>query len=141
AEPAGGTHRAAHEHVAAHGPMGDLYALPLTDKIDSVLADDITAAHRLHADLLFAALAAHPFTMEVGDLVVIAAKSFGDDLAHAHRRAARRVLLLVVMEFDNLDIKVVAEGGGNILEELEAEIDADAHIRSENDRDGARILL
>ena len=115
--------------------MGDLDPLPLADEVDGVLADDVAAADGLHADLFFGPLAADPLAVVVGHLVVVAAERLGHHFAHAHRGAGGGVLLLVVVQLDDLHVEVVTQGLGHVLEDLEADVDADAHVRGEHRRD------
>ena len=114
--------------------MGQFNAFSHADEVDSVLADDIATAHGLHADLFLAALTAHAFTMIVGDFVVITIESIGNDFAHTYGCSRGRVFLLVVVQFNDLDIEAFAEGLGHILEQLEADVDTNTHVRCKNHR-------
>src|SRR5215471_17315758 len=51
AEPEGGADGAVRERVARAGAVGDLQALAVPQEEHGVIADDITAAHRLKADV------------------------------------------------------------------------------------------
>src|SRR5512133_1358763 len=86
-DPLGGTDRTTGKHVARHGAVRDLDPLALADEVDGMLADDVAAANRLHADLFLGALAADALAVVVGDLVVVAPQRFGHHFTHAHGRA------------------------------------------------------
>ncbi len=52
----------------------------------------------------------------------------GDDLGQLHGRSARSIFLETMMGLDDLDIEVVAEQSGDISNNLEQDVDADAHV-------------
>ena len=68
-----------------------------------------------------------------------------DDLAHLQRGAARGVDLVAVVRLDDLDIEADVEGARSLREQLHDDVDADAHVRREDDgqvlRDGADLVL
>ena len=52
-----------------------------------------------------------------------------------------RVDLVVVVDFDDLHVHVVAERFGGVLDELEGDVYANAHVRRDQERHGGGGLL
>jgi hypothetical protein len=112
--------------------MGDLDPLAGAGEEDGVVADDVAAAQRREADAARAALAV---AVVDGAAVERLALRGSDDLAHAQRRAARRVDLHAVMRLDDLDVEALGERARRDVDQLHDHVDADAHVRRHDDRD------
>ena len=70
-------------------------------------------------------------------LVVDRLRKNGGDLVGDHQsRAARRVELLVVMRFDDLDVETGVEDLGRFFRQFGDQVDADRHVGGEEDRNG-----
>ena len=72
--------------------MRQFHAFALRGEDDSVIADDITAADRMHADFDIGTLANEAFTAMASILRVIEFAHVGQNLDETLRGAARRVL-------------------------------------------------
>ena len=111
--------------------MGERDDLVVAGKNDFVLADDRATAYGVQADLAFFALFA--LRMAVVDVLGFAVAHRGDGVGQHERRAARRVDFLVVVLFDDLDVKLVAEHLRGLFGKLDQKIDAERHVaRIEN---------
>ncbi|KAF1858399.1 hypothetical protein Lal_00014910 [Lupinus albus] len=108
-----GAQRALGVADAAAGFVADLDALADAGKQDGVVAHDVAAAHGGKADRRRVALARHAFAAVDGAFLQVAAEGVGDHFAHLQRRARRGVDLVAVLHRD---------------------VDADAHVRGEQDR-------
>ena len=118
--------------------MGDFDALAGTREQHGVVAHDIAAAHGGEADGGRIALAGHAFTAIDGALLEIAAQRIGDDLAHFQRGTRRRIDLVAVMGFDDLDVIAQRQRARGLVEQLEHHIHANAHIRRHDDGNALR---
>ncbi len=120
------------------GAMRELDAFAVAGEDDRVIADDIAAAQSRETDRARLALAGNT----VADIHAVAGEVASERgrcrLAEHQRRARRRVDLVPVMHFDDLDIVVVAEALRGNLDQLGEHRDADAHVRREYDGDLAR---
>src|SRR6056297_527093 len=131
-QPDTGAGRATGEHITAHGAVADFDALSHADKIDRVLTDDITAAHRLHADFSVGAFTAHSFAVVVSDLVVIAPEGLSHHFPHAYCCAGWGILFFAVVQFDDFHVKIITKNLGSFFKQFEAGIDADTHVRRQH---------
>ena len=121
--------------------MGQLDPFSLTPEHHRMLADDVAGADGLEADgpaVARAGAAYPPVDRALGE---VAAQRAGDDLAHAHRGPRRRIDLVTMVRLDDLDVHAVAERPRRDVEELEAEVDPDAHVRGVHDGDVAGRIL
>src|SRR3546814_4784138 len=89
--------------------VADLDAFAVAKKHHGVISDDIAAADRLEADRLAIACTGVAVALVNRAFGEIAADAACHRLAHHQRRAARRIDLVAVMRFDDLDVEVVAE--------------------------------
>src|SRR5512143_242846 len=97
------------ELLAGGRAVGELEPLPLAAEEDGVLADDVAAPERLHADLPGRPLAEDPVARVRERLLRVAAERLGGDLPEPDGGAGRRVALLLVVDLDDLDVVTVAE--------------------------------
>src|SRR5204863_7430194 len=70
--------------------------------------------------------------------VEVALERAGDRRGHRQRGAARRVLFESVVRLDDLDVVVVAENAGDLAEQADEQIDAQAHVRRDENAPGPR---
>ena len=117
--------------------MGDLDALAGAREQHRVLADDVAAADGGEADGAPVALARVPLAAVDGALAEVAAEGLGDDLAQPQGSARGGVDLVAVVRLDDLDVAVVAQHARGDLHQLEAQVDAGAHVGGEDHGDVA----
>jgi hypothetical protein len=79
-----------------------------------------------------------PSTPVDGACLEVTAERLRHHLAHAQRRSGGRVDLVPVVGLDDLDVVAFAENPRRHVEQLENDVDADAHVRREDDRDVLR---
>jgi hypothetical protein len=113
----------------------DLDALASTGEKHRVVADDVAAADGREADRRRIALAGHAFARIDGAVLEIAAERFGDHLTHLERRARRRVDLVAMVCFDDLDVVAGGQRLRGHLQQLEGHVDAHAHVGRHHDGD------
>src|SRR3954462_8058611 len=109
--------------------MRQLQPLPRPGKCHRVIADDITAANGMNADLVSGPFAHQTFTAVPDVLRVIKPASFTQDLRQLFRRPARSVFLQAMMHLANLEIEVFAERLGSLARQPKERIYAHAEIR------------
>ena len=97
-----------------------------------MVADDVATAQRREADRSVPALAV---AVVRGDVLERLFLRCGDDLAHLQRGAARRIDLHAVVRLDDLDVESFGERAAGDVEQLQHDVDADAHVGREDDRD------
>ena len=110
--------------------MGEFDALAIGGEEHGVVADDIAAAERVHAD--FARLArADVAEAAVGDVVLIGGAGFlVEDFQEAARGAGRRVDLVFVVHLGDLDVEaVLGEDARGVAGEPEQRVHADRVVR------------
>src|SRR5690606_15399958 len=95
---------------------------------------DVPAPDGGETDAGGVALAGDAVALEHPDLVEPATERLGDDLPHAQGGAGGRVDLVPMVRLDDLDVVAGREDAGGQLEQLEGGVDADAHVRGEDDR-------
>ena len=135
-EEAGGADGAADEGVAGVCAVGDFDAFAEGGEADGVVADDVAAADGVHSDFTWRAFSDCALTSvdEVG--VDVAAGGGADFFGQAEGGAAGGVFFEAVMGFDDFDVIVLAEGFCDFADEVEEDVDADAHVGSEEYGDG-----
>ena len=117
-----------------------------TGEENLMLADDRTAAHSMDANLVFIPLGA--FGMAVEFIVRLLLELPGNRVRQHQRGAAGRINLLIMMLFDDLNIKGISQYPGRFLSKLSQQADSDRHIGGEENRhffgrfmDGSNLLL
>ena len=114
--------------------MSHLETLTGCGKHDRVVADDIAAADRMHSDLRFRASPDHSLPAMNHVLLIGESASLADPLGNRHGGSAGRILLLIVMSFNDLHI-VIAQDSGDLLRKIEKQIHSDTEIRGEDNSD------
>src|SRR5688572_6614374 len=108
-DPGGGAQRARGEDVARRRAVPDLDPLGRPEEVRGVLADDIAAAHRGHADLAARAGADIAVACVALDPVVVGSVTGGDLARDRQRGARRRIALRPVVRLDDLGVPLRAE--------------------------------
>mmetsp|Transcript_6334 Transcript_6334/g.25725 ORF Transcript_6334/g.25725 Transcript_6334/m.25725 type:complete len:413 (-) Transcript_6334:1763-3001(-) len=119
--------------AAAAGLVADLDALAGAGEQHGVVANDVAAAHGGEADGGRVARAGDALAAVDGAGLQVTAQRIGDDLAHLQRGAAGRVDFVAVMGLDDLDVEAFVHRPCREVEQLEHDVDADAHIGREDD--------
>src|SRR5262249_56468195 len=130
AEPKPGPHGAPCEALAALCPMGKSEPLAMAEKVDRVVAHDVTTAQRHHADLVVAPLTDRALTPRNLRALEPAPDRLRDGAAERERRAARGVYLHAMVDLGDLGIEAGAEQPGRIADELQEHVHAAAHLCS-----------
>src|SRR5213079_1961698 len=91
---------------AAGRLVRNLQTLTLGGEQHGVITYDVTATHSGEADRFALTDTRVTLTTIDGDLAQIAAQRIGNDLTHTHRRARRRVNLVAMMSFNDLDVGI-----------------------------------
>ncbi len=120
---------------AAARAVRDLDPLAGPGEHHRVVTDDVAAANRRKPDRARTALPGVTFARIYGEFVERAAERRGDDFTHFQCGARRRVDLVPMVGFDDLDVVVVAEHARGQLDQLEGRVDADAHVGCKDNRD------
>ncbi len=113
---------------AAARLVGDFDALARAREQHGMVAHDVAAAHGGEADGGRVAFAGDAFAAIDGALLEVAPERTRDDLAHFQRGARRRVHLVAMMGFDDLDVITLRQRARRLLQQLEHHVHADAHI-------------
>ena len=113
--------------------MGQLQALALAGENDAVLAHHIAPAQSGEPDGAGLARAGNTVAPPVCDLVEIRAAARGRGPAEQQRRSRRRIHLMAMMHFHDLDIPGGIECAGDLAHQLGQKIDPEAHIGGEDD--------
>ncbi len=115
--------------------MGDLDALAIGGEQHGMVAHDVPGTHSREADGLARPRPGLAFATIDGNLLQIAPERLGHHLPHAQSGAGRRINLVPVMRLDDLDIHIVTQHARRGIQQLEAQIDANAEVGGEDDRD------
>src|SRR5262249_19118768 len=129
--------RALGELVAAGGSVAELDALARREEEHGVLANDVAAAQRLHADLPGGPLADRTGPGEAHRPGVLPAR-LGHDLGEAEGGPARSVLLQAVVELEHLGVPAGTEDAAEERGGLEHDVYADRHVGRHDDGDTGR---
>jgi hypothetical protein len=113
----------------------DLDALAGAGEQHRVVAHDVAPADGREADGRRVALAGDAFARVDRALLQVSAQRIGDHLAHLERGARGRIDLVAVVRFDDLDVVAGRKRLGRHFEQLEGDVDADAHVGRHHDRD------
>src|SRR5713226_1435842 len=103
-----------------------------------MLADHCSSAQRSKADIAGAARAGHAVTAAHRMLRKIDAAALGSGAAKHQRSARRRIDLLIMMHFDDLDVVIVVERLSHALYQRRKQIDAETHIAGFDDSRAVR---
>ena len=103
-----------------------------------MLADDVAAADGVKADLFRRALAGFAMATVARDVADLALERLRHDFAQLERRAGRRVDLVAVVRFDDLDVVALAEDLRRGFGELVGGVHAHREIRRHHDRHALR---
>ncbi len=79
-----------------------------------------------------------PLAAVDGAFLQVTTERIGHHLAHAQRGTGRRIHLVAVMRLDDLDIHRITEYPGRHVEQLQAQVDADTHVRGQHHGDVVR---
>lgn len=120
--------------------MRQLDALHRAGEDHAVLAGDGAAAQRRKADVAALARAGHAVAAAIRMRGENDAAPFRRRFAEQQRGARRRIDLLAMMHFDNLDVEILIERLGDALYHRR-QVDAEAHIARLHDRRNARWTL
>ncbi len=119
--------------------------LALAGEIDGVLADDRPTAQRREADGAALARARLPVAAAHGVVLEADTPALGGGFAQQQRGAGRRVDLVAVVHFQDLDVEVGVERLGGLAHESGEQVDAEAHVAGADDdgmaRGGAQALV
>src|SRR5215472_3285089 len=125
---------------AGRRAVHDLQALAGAGKDDVMIAGRVADAHRIKADVAGAPRAGDAVAGPLLDLFKFHAPPRRRGAAERERGARWSVDLAAMMHLDDLDIKIGAEALGDVLDDAQHYVDAEAHIRRPDDRDLARGL-
>ena len=98
--------------------MGDFQSFALTGKNDRMVTDDVTGTDRAKPNTVTIPRTDPTFAAINRDLRKIPVQRLGHDLPKTKRRARRRVDLVAVVRFNNLDIDAIAQRLGRCLASL-----------------------
>ena len=115
--------------------MRELYALARAGEYHRVLTHDIAAAKRRESDRVGLSRADVAFARKKGVRGEINAAPGGRSLSQLQRGTRRRVDLVLVVHFNDLDVIGVTERARSAFDKLLQHVDADAHVRRVDDRD------
>ncbi|MNE30564.1 hypothetical protein D3C80_1240880 [compost metagenome] len=106
----------------------------------------ITCTHRGKANGLPITRAGLAFTAIDRHFLQVAPQRLGNHFTHAQGRARRCVDLVPVMRLDDFDVYFITQHARSGVEQLQAQVDTDAEVRREDDRDllasfGQELLL
>jgi hypothetical protein len=102
-----------------------------------VIAHDVSAAEHRKADRSARACGARALARVVCNFAELDAAPRGRRFAERECCARRRVLLVTVMGFEDLDVVARIQLSCSQLNELEQQVHAEAHVRRNHDRDFA----
>ena len=103
-------------------------------KMTRMVADDGAAAQRGKTDIADAARSGHTVAPAHGVPIEIDAAAGRRGAAEHQRGPGRRVDLLVVVHFQDLDVVILIERPGDAFDQRGKEIDPEAHIAGFDDR-------
>ncbi len=115
--------------------MGDFHPLAVGGEQHGVIADHIASTHGGEANGFPGARAGLAFAAVHCHLVQITPQCLSHHLAHAQGGAGRRIDLVPVMGFDDLDIHFIAQHPGGGIQQFQAQVDADAEVGGKDDGD------
>src|SRR5690349_15526425 len=127
--------------------MAELDPLGGTGEHDSVLADDAAAAQGGETDRTGGARTGVTVTGADGGGAKLYGAAGRGGTAEKERGAARGIDLVAMMHFQDFDVELLAEGGGDTADEGREKVDPEAHIaRADNagvagGRCGGRVVL
>src|SRR5262245_27817206 len=139
--PGGGPKRADREDRARRGAVADLEALRRAEEVRSVLADDVAAAHRRHADLAARARPDVAVAAVALDAVVVRAVAGRDRPGDHQRRPRRSVALGAVMGLDDLGVPLGAERARRLTDQPGDEVDPEREVGGKDDGCDPRQVL
>ncbi|MNZ93102.1 hypothetical protein D3C78_1121570 [compost metagenome] len=114
--------------------MGDLQALTFGSKQHGVITDHIAGTHGGEADGLAITRTGLAFTAIHRHFLQVAAQRIGNHFTHAQRSTRRRIDLVPVVSLDDLDIDIITQHPRSHVQQLQAEVDANAEVGGEDDR-------
>ena len=120
-------------HTAA-GLVRDLDALANTAEHHRVVANNVATAHGSKTDGRRITFAGHALSTVNGAFFKVTPERSGHHLAHAQCRAGRCVDLHAMVGLDDLDVVALIHDACSHIEQLEYHIDADRHVRGEDNR-------
>ena len=106
-----------------------------------MVAHDVAAAHGVDGDRLGGALAGDPLPAVARHGVEVHAAAGRDGFRERDRRAGGSVLLVPVVHLDDLGVVAGIEDGGSLLDKVEEEVDAKAHVGRHQHGDDLRGCL
>jgi hypothetical protein len=113
--------------------VGDFQTFADAGEHHRMVTDDIAAAQGGETDGARITLAGDALAAINGAGIQVTPQCVGDDFAHPQRGAGRRIDLVPVMRFDNLDIELVIQHARRHVQQLQRQIDADTHVGREHD--------
>ena len=106
-QPHGGAHCAGGKRHAAAGFVGDFHALAIGGKQRGVLAHNVARSDGGKADGFRVARARVPFAPLHRAFFQIAPQGVGNHFAHAQRRAAGRIHLVMMVRFNDFNVVAI----------------------------------
>jgi hypothetical protein len=140
-DPTRRTQGAISEGQAARGPMGDLQPFAQPREHRCMFADDVACADGFESYRLAIALAGLTLAAVDSALFQVAPERARDHLAHAQRGARGRICLVAMMRLDDFNIDRIAQHARGGIDQLEAQVDAGAHVGRQHDGDILRRHL
>ena len=116
------------KNLSRLGLVADLQPFVLDREGRRVIADHVTAAQRRKTDIAALAFAGDAVPRPLGDVVEVHPATFGGRAAHADGGARRRIDLVLVMHFENLDIEIVVQRGRDLLGQGKQQVYRQAHV-------------
>lgn len=136
-EPGGGAEGAVSEGMAVGGFVSELDSFSVSGEDDGVVSDDVAAAQGVDTDFGGGAFADEALAAVAEGGMRVKVAGGGEDLGEFCGGSAGGVFFEAVVHFDNFDVEVRAEGLSGDAGEGKEEINADAEVWGEDDRDGA----
>ena len=112
--------------------MRQFQTLPGCRKNHRVIAHDVAAAQRVHADFRRSALAGDALSAVSNHFAELLLANIGEDFREGGSGSARRILLHPVMHLDDFQIEVWSEYLRRLAGEPEQRVDAGGIIRRPN---------
>src|SRR5690606_12151294 len=135
-QPQRRTHGAFSKRHPAARLVGNLNALALGGEQNGVVTHHITGADGFEADFLAGAFAGEAFAAVDGAFFEVSAEGVGYHFAHAQGGAGGGVFFVAVVGFDDFYVVVVTQSGRCRAQEVEDDVDANAHVGGEDHRGG-----
>src|SRR5690554_6751871 len=116
--------------------MGNLDALAFGGEQHGVVAYHVPGTDGFETDFLAGALAGEAFAAVHCTLFQVAPQGVSDNFAHTQDGAGGGVFFVAVVGFDDFYVVVVTKSSRCRAQEVEDDVDANAHVGGEDDRGG-----